>query len=276
MENLKLKQNDVLLTFNKEEKKEFAKQRALERLGETVLQNCGEIAFIVEYNGASDIVIQFQKTGELVKCTYQQFIQGNCKSHFTPSRYGVGIIGLAETTDNGKALTSYICWSDMLRRCYDITYKKGLPTYKGCTVCDEWLFYPNFKKWYDENYYECNGERMELDKDILSKDNKMYSPDNCVFVPHSINSMFTKRNADRGELPIGVRKMGSKFGASCNTGSRDSKKHLGVFDTPEKAFYDGYKPFKEQFIKDKANEYKEKIPSNLYTALINYQVAITD
>lgn len=276
MENLKLKQNDILLTFNKEEKKEFAKQRALERLGETRMMNCGELAFIVEYNSSTDVTVQFQKTKEIVKCTYGAFANATVKSHFSPSRFGVGIVGLAETTENGKALTSYICWSDMLRRCYDITYKKGLPTYKGCTVCDEWLFYPNFKKWYDENYYTVDNERMELDKDILSKDNKEYSPDKCVFVPHSLNSMFTKRNADRGELPLGVRKLGKKYAASCNTGKRNDKKHLGTYETPEKAFYDGYKPFKEQFIKDKANEYKEKIPNKLYTALVNYQVDITD
>jgi hypothetical protein len=277
MENLNLKQNEVLLTFNKEEKKEFAKQRAYERLGETVMQNCGEVAFIVNYNGASGIVIQFQKTKELVNTTYQCFKNGNVKSHFTPSRYAVGIVGLETTTDsNGKVLPSYICWSDMLRRCYSESYKQDLPTYDGCYVCDEWLHYSNFKTWYNENHYECDGQRMELDKDILCKGNKEYSPDKCVFVPHSLNSMFTKRNADRGELPIGVRKMGKKYGASCNVGKRDDKKHLGTYLTPEKAFYDGYKPFKEQFIKDKANEYKEKIPTNLYEAMCNYTVSITD
>lgn len=273
MENLNLRQNEVLSTF---EKVERCKAINLERLGETRMMNCGELAFIVKYNNSTDITIQFQKTKELVKCTYGSFANGTVKSHFTPSRYGVGIVGLAETTENGKVLPSYICWSDMLRRCYDVTYKKGLPTYKDCYVCDEWLFYPNFKKWYDENYYECNGERMELDKDILCKFNKEYSPDKCVFVPHSLNSLFTKRNSDRGELPIGVRKLGKKYCASCNIGKRDDKKHLGTYETPEKAFYDGYKPFKEQFIKDKANEYKEKIPTNLYEAMCNYTVSITD
>lgn len=276
MENLKLKQNEVLLTFNKEEKKEFAKQRALERLGETVLQNCGEIAFIVEYNGSSDIVIQFQKTGELVNTTYQCFKNANVKSHFSPSRYGIGIVGLEVTTDsNGKPLDSYTCWSDMLRRCYSEKYKKGLPTYEGVTVCDEWLFYPNFKKWYDENYYEIEGQRMELDKDILHKGNKVYSPNTCIFVPHNINSMITKRSNYRGKYPIGVTKSGKKYNANMSGGSRDSKVFLGGHDTPEIAFQ-AYKENKEQFIKDKANEYKEKIPTNLYEAMCNYTVSITD
>lgn len=275
MEKLQLQQNEVLLTFNKEEKKEFAKQRALERVGETRVNTQGETMFIIKYNGASDVTVQFLKTGEIVNSTYQAFSMGNIKSHFTPSRYGVGIVGLAETTSNGKPVVSYVCWGDMLRRCYDVTYKKGLPTYRDCIVCEEWLYYPNFKKWYDDNYYEVEGQRMELDKDILYKDNKIYSPNTCIFVPHNINSMITKRSNDRGLYPIGVTKNGKKYNANCGGGSRDNKIYLGGHDTPELAF-EAYKENKEQFIRDKANEYKEKIPSQLYDAMYNYTVLITD
>ena len=37
-----------------------------ERLGQTIMQNCGEIAFIVEYVNSEDITIQFKRSGELV------------------------------------------------------------------------------------------------------------------------------------------------------------------------------------------------------------------
>ena len=49
-----------------------------------------------------------------------------------------------------------------------------------------------------------------------------------------------------------------------------------VFDNKEDAFYDGYKPFKEAYIKEVAKDYKDKIPQNLYDAMINYVVEITD
>jgi hypothetical protein len=45
---------------------------------------------------------------------------------------------------------------------------------------------------------------MALDKDILYKGNKIYSPDTCVFVPQEINALFVKNDANRGDLPIGV------------------------------------------------------------------------
>lgn len=80
----------------------------------------------------------------------------------------------------------------MLERCYSARYQERKPTYKGCSVCDEWLNYQNFAKWYDDNYYEIKGEIMCLDKDILVKGNKIYSPENCVFVPNYINVLFAR------------------------------------------------------------------------------------
>ena len=148
-----------------------------ERLGQTIMQNCGEIAFIVEYVNAHDITVQFKATGELVKTEYGAFVKGNVKSHFTPTVFGVGVTGLEPTVDeNGKMLNSYKCWQNMLERCYSDKYQKKYPTYKGCYVSEGWLYYPNFKNWYDNNYYEINNQTSQLDKDILIKYNKVYSP----------------------------------------------------------------------------------------------------
>ena len=35
--------------------------------------------------------------------------------------------------------------------------------------------------------------------------NREYSPENCVMVPHEINSSMILRTSLRGDLPIGVR-----------------------------------------------------------------------
>lgn len=68
----------------------------------------------------------------------------------------------------------------MIKRCYNQKCLLKDNTYRGCSVCDEWLNFQNFGEWYDENYYEVPNEVMDLDKDILHKGNKIYSPDNCV------------------------------------------------------------------------------------------------
>ena len=82
----------------------------------------------------------------------------------------------------------------MLGRCYNEYNLKRRPTYKGCEVCDEWLNFQNFAEWFDNNYYTIDNEAVCLDKDILIKGNKTYSPEACVFVPITINSLFTKIN----------------------------------------------------------------------------------
>lgn len=35
----------------------------------------------------------------------------------------------------------YHLWYDMLKRCYCEKYKLKYPTYRGCTVCQEWLVF---------------------------------------------------------------------------------------------------------------------------------------
>ena len=107
-------------------------------------------------------------------------------------------VGNTTTTIKGKDKKSYQCWSNMLKRCYNKNVHNKQPTYKDCSVCNEWLCYANFEKWYDENYYEIEGERTELDKDILFKGNKVYSPITCIFVPQRINTLFTKSNRKFG------------------------------------------------------------------------------
>ena len=251
-----------------------------ERVGETVMQNCGELAFVVEYVDAKNITVQFKKSGELVKTKYYTFVRGEVKSHFTPTVFGVGITGTEVTVDeNGERLDSYKCWKDMVRRCYSSKFQEKHPTYIDCRVCDDWLYYPNFKKWYDENYYEINSKKSQLDKDILIKGNKVYSPDTCVFVPNFINSLFTKSQNSRGELPIGVsyRKANKKYQANLSVfkNGKSTVKYLGCFDTIDEAF-EVYKQAKEEYIKEVADEYKDKIPAKLYEAMYRYEVSIDD
>ena len=254
--------------------------KSQERLGQTIMQNCGEVAFIVEYVNAHDITVQFKTTGELVKTDCSNFVKGKVKSHFTPTVYGVGITGLQPTRDeNGKKTNSYVCWNRMLQRCYSAKYQEKQPTYIGCSVCDEWLYYPNFKNWYDKNYYEINNQTSQLDKDIIIKGNKVYSPDTCVFVPQFINSLFTKRQNDRGDFPVGVcyHKRDKKYQASLSIfkDGKSTVKHLGCFDTADEAF-EVYKQAKEDYIKEVADEYKDKIPVELYKSMYAYKVEIDD
>ena len=99
---------------------------------------------------------------------------------------------------------------------------------------------------------------MQIDKDILEKGNKIYSPNTCVFVNNKINSIFTKHDGIRGKYPIGVfKRENGKFSASVSINGKQHK--LGIFDTAEEAFV-SYKEAKEKEIKRIADLYKNQIP----------------
>ena len=92
--------------------------------------------------------------------------------------YGHGINDLKHIKGIGKT-KAYKIWNAMLRRAYSPKWHERFPTYIGCSVCDEWLTFSNFKNWFDDNYIED----YQIDKDLLNHDNKQYSPEFCIFVP---------------------------------------------------------------------------------------------
>ncbi|WP_252251217.1 hypothetical protein [Clostridium sp. VAP52] len=254
--------------------------KKLDRTGEKKFMNCGEEAEIIEYRTATDITVSFKKFNEKIKSDYGNFKKGTIKSKYSKSVYGVGYFGQGKYTErvNGICCNNYKYWFSMMNRCY-CKNKHYRPTYKNVTVSEEWHDYQNFAKWFDNNYYEIENEQMCLDKDILHKGNKTYSPKNCVFVPSRINSLFTKCNKNRGKYPIGVsyEKASNTFLSNCShlDNGKKKQKFLGYFKTAEEAFKT-YKAHKEKYIKQVADEYKDKIPKTLYDAMCNWIVEIDD
>lgn len=255
----------------------------IDRTGETKTNNFGSEMIITEYKNARNITVFFPKYNYTVQnIEYNNFKKGNVKCPYEPRQCNVGYIGegLYKAVDENKIKTKYYnIWSKMLQRCYFYNDNNRNYSYKECTVCDEWLNFQNFAKWYEENYYEIPGEKMTIDKDILIKGNKIYSPNTCLIVPERINLLFTKRYNERGKLPIGVRisSKNGKYEARCNVfdGKKSKTKYLGYYNTSEEAFA-AYKTFKENQIKQIADKYKDLIPERLYNAMYEYEVEITD
>ncbi len=173
---------------------------------------------------------------------------------------------------NGKITKEYNLWSSMLNRCYSKPFLENRPTYIGCSVSDNFKHYHLFHAWC-QTQIGFEKEGYHLDKDLLVKGNKQYSEDTCVFIPKSLNLLITKRTLDRGLLPIGVSKNGKGFRAQCSIYGKD--KSLGTFDTPELSFQ-AYKTFKEAYIKEQAELYKDSIEPRAYQALLNYEVSLDD
>ena len=256
----------------------------IDRIGEINYNTFGSKMIIIKYRKYSDIDIYFPEYDWTFKnSAYKEFKKGNIACPYEKRVYGVGYLGEGKykAYENGKQTKCYQVWSKMLQRCYDIKYHEKYPTYKHCIVCNKWLNYQNFAKWFYDNYYEVNNEKMCLDKDILNKGNKIYSPDTCIFVPERINTLFVKRNNNRGKYPIGVcyNKRDKKFQVNCSIYDYEENKSksvfLGYYDTSKEAF-EVYKEFKEKHIKKVADYYKDLIPEKLYQAMYDYEVEITD
>lgn len=190
--------------------------------------------------------------------------------------YTKGFYKATHFVDGKRKITKeYGMWRSMLERCYPNPNKCRDKTYKGCTVSENFRDFQYFAEWANKQVGSQN-YRFQLDKDILSKNNKVYSEATCVFIPQAINLLLVKSNAIRGDLPIGVcwNKQREKFQSNCSDGS-GKLVHLGLFKTSEEAFK-SYKIYKEALIKTLAEKYKHILDVRVYQELINYEVKITD
>lgn len=247
------------------------------KLGDVNYNFYNEKMVVVAYRSAIDIDVQFED-GTIVNSRADHFKEGTIKNYNYKLFYDIGYIGYGKyrCSTNHKASKCYNTWTGILERCYDKKYQNKEPTYKGCSICNEWYNFQNFANWYDKNFYQISNEVMEIDKDILHKGNKLYSPENCIFVPNDINVLFTNRKLHRGKLPVGVYyvKSRNRYIARVNRNGRQCDL-VDYCKTPEEAFI-AYKQAKENEIKRVANLYKDKIPKKLYEAMINYSIDIDD
>jgi len=127
----------------------------------------------------------------------------------------------------------YRTWKSILERCFSIKFQERRPTYKGCSVSEEWLTFTNFKGWMERQDFEGK----QLDKDLLVEGNKVYSKDTCVFVTQVVNSFTNDCRAVRGQWLIGVywNKRDSKFQAQCRNPFTKKLENLGYFTSEQEA-----------------------------------------
>lgn len=257
------------------------------RIGEETYNNKGCLMKIIEYNNFNDITVEFQDEYKArIHTSYNAFIRKQVKNPYYPSIYGVGMLGIKyPSTINGKVTKEYSVWRTMLRRCFDIKHKYKYPTYQNVSCCEDWLLFENFYDWLhsQENFDKWyNGYLWAVDKDILIKGNKIYSPDACCLVPPNVNELFKEKISDIKTVPITIRANITKDGIiylsynNSNIALNDLNiKHLGEYFDIDKAFKNCIKK-KENYIKQIAKEEygKNNITKNCYEAMMNYKIEI--
>ena len=168
------------------------------------------IVTVLDYIDCSNVLIKFENSGAIKTVRADHLRCGNIKDQTQPTVYGVGVVG--ENFDKGESHSlTYNTWNGMLQRCYDPKLKQRRKTYERCFVDTVFLDYEYFKEWC-HNQKGFGNKGWNLDKDILSNEVKVYSPDTCCFIPPEINSMFAGFSSER-------------------------KKHIGVFENNSGNFY---------------------------------------
>ena len=194
-----------------------------------------------------------------------------------PTVYGVGCNDVFfQVKIDRKNIWQYHLWQSMLQRCFSEKEKQRYPTYMDVTCCDEWLYFGNFLEWLNREVgYKGKPVGSELDKDIIVKGNKTYSPEFCSFVPTAVNSLLTDSGATRGEFPVGVCfvKGRGKFKTRLNCFGRE--KHLGYYTTIEDAVF-AYKVAKEAQIKVVAVQHKGVLKPAVFESLMIWEIGIDD
>jgi len=157
----------------------------------------GESFKILEYVSNQEIYIQFIGSSKPLAYPVRA---GHIRNKSIANPHALTICGVAclgyhihPTKIKGKQQSIYTRYTSMIKRCYVVTH----PSYKGygsegIRVCDEWLTYGNYEAWY-LNQCEVMGidpfdNDYEVDKDIINRSAKLYSPSNCTLVTAQINS----------------------------------------------------------------------------------------
>ena len=245
------------------------------RIGEIRYNNFGSKITVIDYINYGNVHIKFDN-GYVTKTSWGNFDKSNIKSPYCKTFCGIGYLGEGKyNCDN----IWYDYWRAMIER-VNIKNDAFHRTYADVTIYEEWYNYQIFAKWAENNYYTIDNYKIELDKDILIKGNKIYSPNTCIFVPDIINVLLIKADKSRGNLPIGVywHERDQEYRAQCsyvNDNGLRKNKWLGGYNNPNDAFI-AYKTYKEEHIKKMANRFRNNIPEKLYNALYNYEVEITD
>ncbi len=238
-------------------------------IGETNKNSKGTEMKIVGFRGKGDIDVRFlDEHGVVVHTTYQNFKRGFVRNPYDITVRGVGYLGKGpyKTRVDGKLTDAYDVWDSILDRCYSPREQDKYRTYYHiCTVCEEWFNYQAFARWYNNNWYPCDG-RLHIDKDILVKGNKVYSPERCILIPQRFNMIFmSKERSVDADLPCGVHrtKSSDKYEAEFNCN------YLGIFDSVGEASI-AHDTAKRKHIRKTIAEYEleYRLPDKVRNALL--------
>lgn len=164
------------------------------------------------------------------------------------------------------SLKRYSVWSSMIKRCYS----GELAVYEDVVVSPVWHDYQDFCLWWEAQPLYKRQDNWQLDKDIISPESRIYSPETCRLVPTPINLLIKKMGNRSCVQGVNYHKRDKAFRAFVVDANGLHKEKNG-FKSESDAFL-WYKIEKEIVVKQLAEKYKSVIDLDVYEALINYKV----
>lgn len=172
-------------------------------------------------------------------------------------------------------LIAYKKWSHMITRVTSDKYQEKMPTYKLCSVCDEWLNYDNFYEDFIKIPFHWE-KSYQFDKDILFKGNKSYEYGKCAMIPSSLNSLLYNPKAYNRDLPHGVTRYAYDNSYFVATVYKHGKNHMVCRSKSLEEAFNAYKVNKEAYIKEVTSQYEGLVSEDVYNALMNWEICFDD
>ncbi len=158
---------------------------------------------VVEYINCHKVLVEFLNTGNRIYRCSKQIRKGrlNDKTTYASVRgwgindadYPVSYSSIVDGIMVTNLCPIYRDWYTMLYRCIRLT--KGTPhnlqRYTDVTICDEWKYFSNFRRWVLEEQPNKDWVNCELDKDLLKVHNREYGPENCAYLTKKVNTFIT-------------------------------------------------------------------------------------
>lgn len=244
-------------------------------LGDKVTNNEGQTAEIVKINGRILGLVFPKNKNIVVDIEYNNVGTGGFSNPFARSVFNEGYFGVGKfiAKYNGVHTAEYEDWHSMIRRCYDNSAYHV--TYQDVEVYESWKCYQTFAEWATKQV-GFNNKGWHLDKDLLIKGSRIYSPDTCTYLPREINGFIKRKRMN--DLPLGVDLVINESGViQYRSQGRANGSNVGLGSYPDiETAFNVYKKHKEALAKDLAVTWKSKIDKRAYEALMNYTVDITD
>lgn len=247
----------------------MGRKESIVQVGKEFSTNTYGILLVKEIISGTKALVEFKDTGYIRVAAKCDIIAGKVKDLLMPSIYGVGYLG-GEVYTKTNSKCAYDRWVSMLCRCFNTDSKNYIENYHRVRVCSEWCNFQNFAKWW-YSQTGCANKGWQLDKDILSCGNGLYSPETCCIVPKEINmAVITSRVEGDFKYGSDYKEDLNKYAVRVNR-SGLGQRYVGLYAAMEDAA-EAYRLEKARYVRELAEKFKEHIDSTVYSKLIEWVV----